>query len=95
MNGQFTVAVCGMRRLTFLDIIGLHRLLGLAHHARARHLFFTYNWQRQPLRLRTALWVDSTCAATPSAPRQAADETLRSTASTLRTTAIASQPPQE
>ncbi|WP_327381762.1 MULTISPECIES: STAS domain-containing protein [unclassified Streptomyces] len=43
------VAACDMRRLTFLDLAGLHYLLGLARDAHSRGVaFFAYNWQHQP-----------------------------------------------
>ncbi|MEU6309401.1 STAS domain-containing protein [Streptomyces sp. NPDC047014] len=46
------VVACDMRRLTFLDVAGLHALLGLAHRLEAYGTaFFAYNWQPQPRRL--------------------------------------------
>ncbi|MFI1286533.1 STAS domain-containing protein [Streptomyces sp. NPDC020858] len=41
-----SVVACDMRRLTLLDLTGLHYLLGLARDAHSRG-FFAYNWQHQ------------------------------------------------
>lgn len=52
LDDQVAVVACDMRRLTFIDVTGLHRLLDLAAHLHRRGIaFFAYNWQRQPLRL--------------------------------------------
>ncbi|AWZ05237.1 MULTISPECIES: STAS domain-containing protein [unclassified Streptomyces] len=52
LDDQVAVVACDMLRLTFIDVTGLHRLLGLAAHIHTRGIaFFAYNWQRQPLRL--------------------------------------------
>ncbi|WP_328864047.1 STAS domain-containing protein [Streptomyces virginiae] len=46
------VVACDMRRLTFLDLTGLHYLLDLARNAQSRGIaFFAYNWQHQPQQL--------------------------------------------
>ncbi|MCY0939758.1 hypothetical protein, partial [Streptomyces sp. H34-S4] len=52
MDDQVPVVACDMRRLTFIDVTGLHRLLCLAPHVHGRGIaFFAYDWQRQPQRL--------------------------------------------
>ncbi|MFC8269452.1 hypothetical protein ACFUIZ_27595 [Streptomyces cinereoruber] len=46
------VVVCGMRRLSFVDVTGVHRLLDLTHLIESRSIaFYAYNWQHQPQRL--------------------------------------------
>ncbi|MFJ9598262.1 anti-sigma factor antagonist [Streptomyces virginiae] len=46
------VVACDMKRLTFLDVVGLHGLLNLTRRLAERGIaFFAYNWQPQPRRL--------------------------------------------
>ncbi|MET9700846.1 STAS domain-containing protein [Streptomyces sp. NPDC006529] len=51
LDGVELVA-CDMGELSFLDVAGLHGLLGFVHRLDGRSIaFFTYDWQPQPLRL--------------------------------------------
>ncbi|HSX98464.1 MAG TPA: STAS domain-containing protein [Streptomyces sp.] len=46
------VVACDMRRLTFLDVSGLHGLIAFVRRLDQRGVaFFAYNWQPEPLRL--------------------------------------------
>ncbi|MEV7618418.1 STAS domain-containing protein [Streptomyces sp. NPDC089799] len=45
------VVACDMRHLTFLDVVGLRRLLDFVRSLDARGIaFFAYNWRHQPRR---------------------------------------------
>ncbi|MCY0962909.1 hypothetical protein [Streptomyces sp. H27-H5] len=46
------VVACDMRRLTFMDVVGLHGPTTFARRLNGREIaFFAYDWQPQPLRL--------------------------------------------
>ncbi|WP_106975035.1 STAS domain-containing protein [Streptomyces katrae] len=52
LDQDVAAVACDMRHLSFLDVVGLHHLLGLARDTRSRGIaFFAYNWQHQPRRL--------------------------------------------
>ncbi|MFF3214326.1 STAS domain-containing protein [Streptomyces sp. NPDC002886] len=49
LGDGIAVVACDMHFLSFIDVVGLHRLLDLARHTQSRgSAFFAYNWQRQP-----------------------------------------------
>ncbi|MGW7333606.1 STAS domain-containing protein, partial [Streptomyces sp. NPDC054840] len=52
LDQDVAAVACDMRRLSFLDVVGLHHLLDLARDTRSRGVaFFAYHWQAQPQQL--------------------------------------------
>ncbi|MBP2034840.1 anti-anti-sigma regulatory factor [Streptomyces avidinii] len=92
LDHDVAAVACDMRRLSFLDVVGLHHLLGLARYTGSQGVaLFAYNWQRQPQQLldfTDELLLDS-AQDSRAAPTRLLRRTLREATEAARATGAA------